>query len=334
MDTYTPEREAHDDSTPHMGTDGEGDGGPRPRGKPRECYICRTLVYPTYVEPTGLGQMLGRPPTRAYEDEDGRLICPCKCSGSTKWVHEGCIQQWRYTNIGSTNYRRCERCHYEYRFQRMDWAQRLRSPILAFALAVMIVALLIFLLGFIGDQVLGLWLDPAGTIYGALGGEVDDWELDLDLDASELGLDALDDDGWSLHFLKGLFSLGLVGMVKVIFLSPFQWWNIRATGMLSGGRRRGGTGRDRLENINLSMVLIGTITFFWMVWTATRKWTKQALDKASERLSNAQPDDDDDDDDVDDEHVGANAEGSGPDAAEPTEPSTGPTGAEKLDKDL
>ncbi|KAF2994763.1 hypothetical protein E8E14_001171 [Neopestalotiopsis sp. 37M] len=288
---------------------------PPPRGKPAECNICRDVVYPTYKEPEILDKIRGRKPRKVYENEEGRLICPCKCTGSIKWIHESCLQEWRYSQAGTENQWRCNRCGYRYQFERMDWARRLRSPIMAFLLAVLIVITTIFLLGFVGDRILDLWLDPFGTVYEALGGESDEWDVDVDLGGG-LGIPIRDIDqgSWSFHFLKGLFSLGLVGFVKAfVAMSPFQWWNLRQAGVVGGGGRRRGTGRDRLEDVNLLLVLIGAA-----VWKGTRKWTQNALDKASERIVNAQPvdDDDDEDDGLDSQDGVPKTE----EAAEPTEP--------------
>ncbi|KAL5106760.1 E3 ubiquitin-protein ligase MARCHF1 [Taenia crassiceps] len=40
----------------------------------------------------------------------GRLIAPCLCDGSLKYVHEKCIQQW----IEISQSKKCELCHFEY----------------------------------------------------------------------------------------------------------------------------------------------------------------------------------------------------------------------------
>nr|CDS26991.2 E3 ubiquitin protein ligase MARCH8 [Hymenolepis microstoma] len=40
----------------------------------------------------------------------GRLISPCLCDGSLKYVHEKCIQRW----VDISNSKRCELCHFEY----------------------------------------------------------------------------------------------------------------------------------------------------------------------------------------------------------------------------
>lgn len=251
---------------------------PRPRGRPRECWICKATVYPTYAEPSYLDSIRGKPPRRVYEDEDGRLICPCNCKGSIKWVHETCLQEWRYQSANTDNYWKCRTCGFRYQFERMDWARRVRSPVLAFGLAAVIFVFLIFLLGFIGDYILDFWLDPTAIMAGFVGMELDDWD-DVDADRG-LGIADLDENSWSFHFVKGLFSLGLLGFVKsFVVMSPFQWWNLRTSGLVGGGRRRG-TGRDRLENVSLTLVIIGAVSFFWVSSLPSRRWISLLLTNA------------------------------------------------------
>lgn len=224
----------------------------------RQCRICLEDVLPRYER--GIGQLLGnRPPRRIYYSEDnGYLITPCMCKGGSKYVHEGCLQGWRYSMAGTDNQFQCPTCKYRYQLERMTWAKRLRSPVLAFALAVLIVILSIFLLGFVADPIISLWLDPVATVGEGIG------FFDSD-DEGEFPLGDFDEEGWSVHFVKGMFSLGLLGFVKAFFaMGPWQWWNLRTSGVIGGARRRGGTGRDRMENINLYLVMIGVVTFFWV----------------------------------------------------------------------
>ncbi|XXG97173.1 hypothetical protein Hte_003468 [Hypoxylon texense] len=261
----------------------------------RMCWICREEVEPTYEETGILDGIRNRRPKRHYISEDGdRLVNPCLCKGSVKYVHEGCLKQWMNEN---PNAWRCDRCLYQYRMERLNWAQRLRSPIVALGLTVLILLTTIFVLGFIADPILNLWLDPVGTIADT----VTTGHIGLDDD-----IDLLPDEaGWIEHFLKGLFSLGLLGFVKAfLVMSPWQWWNLRTSGIIGGGGRRGGTGRERMESINLLLVLIGVFTFLYAVWKTTRKWTEQTLDRASQRILNVQRennDDESDDSDGDDD---------------------------------
>ncbi|KAI4870682.1 hypothetical protein F4820DRAFT_442968 [Hypoxylon rubiginosum] len=217
----------------------------------RMCWICHDEVEPTYEQTGILDGMRNRRPKRQYISEDGdRLVNPCRCKGSVK-------------------------------MERLNWAQRLRSPIVALGLTVFILLTTIFILGFIADPILNLWLDPVGTIADSVTtGHI---RLDEDIDLLP------DEAGWFEHFLKGLFSLGLLGFVKAfLVMSPWQWWNLRTSGIIGGGGRRGGTGRERMESINLLLVLIGVVTFLYAVWKATRKWTERTLDRASQRILNVQ----------------------------------------------
>ncbi|CAJ2511599.1 Uu.00g072240.m01.CDS01 [Anthostomella pinea] len=260
-----------------------------PKKYVRMCWICRDEVEPTWEEPGMIGSMRNRRRRRHYISEDGDRLCnPCRCKGSVKYVHEGCLKLWMNEN---PNAYKCSRCHYEYRMDRLTWAQRLRSPLLSLGITMLILVATVFLLGFVADPILGLWLDPVGTITDKVSGS------GKDIDNSFYD----EDDGWFEHLLKGVFSLGLLGFAKAFLaMSPWQWWNLRTTGIVGGGTgRRGGTGRDRMENINLTLVLIGVLTFLYTVWKGTRKWTERTLDRASQRILNVQEDTGDDSDDED-----------------------------------
>ena len=43
-------------------------------------------------------------------EPDAPLISPCVCSGSLKYVHQACLQQW----IKSADTKSCELCKYDY----------------------------------------------------------------------------------------------------------------------------------------------------------------------------------------------------------------------------
>lgn len=241
------------------GAEPQPDQPQRPAGNTRKhirmCWICHDEVEPTYEEAGFLDGVRNRRPKRHYVSEDGgRLINPCHCKGSVKYVHEDCLKAWMNEN---PNAWKCNRCSYEYRMERLNWAQRLRSPIVALGLTVFILIATIFVLGFIADPILNLWLDPVGTIADS----VTTGHIRLDDDINLLP----DEAGWFEHFLKGLFSLGLLGFVKAfLVMSPWQWWNLRTSGIIGGGGRRGGTGRERMESINLLLVLIGVFTFLYV----------------------------------------------------------------------
>ncbi|KAI0861390.1 hypothetical protein F4860DRAFT_513861 [Xylaria cubensis] len=265
-------------SPPKTNADGE------PKNS-RKCRICLEWVPPTYEDTGVLDGIRNRRPRRQYISEDGdRLISPCLCKGSIKYMHEGCLKLWM--NESPSKGYQCDICKYKYQMERLSWAQRLRSPFISLVMTLAILLVTVFLLGFIADPILGLWIDPVGTIT--------DTVIPGSRFADE---DISDEDGWFQHLAKGVFSLGLLGFVKAFFvMSPWQWWNLRTSGILNGGARRAGTGRQRMENINLTLVIIGVLTFLYTVWKATRKYTQQTLDRASQRILNVQTTDEDSDD--------------------------------------
>jgi hypothetical protein len=108
----------------------------------------------------------------------------------------------------------------------------------------------VFVFGFIADPIINLYLDPLDTITSIPSGG-----------PASLHFEDSDAASWAEHFLKGMASIGLLGVVKVFFTSPWHWWNLRQTRVLGVGGRRGGTGRDRLEDISWTLVFVGLITF-------------------------------------------------------------------------
>lgn len=222
----------------------------------RKCRICLEWVPPTYDDVGMLDGIRNRRPRRQYISEDGdRLISPCLCKGSIKYMHEGCLKLWM--NEDPSKAYKCDICKYQYRIARLSWAERLRSPLVSLMMTLGILFLTVFLLGYVADPIIGLWLDPVGTITDSVltGGGF----------ADESAINPGDTDGWFEHLLKGFFSLGLLGFVKAfVAMSPWQWWNLRTSGIMNGGARRRGTGRDRMENVNLTLVVIGVLTFLYV----------------------------------------------------------------------
>jgi hypothetical protein len=196
-----------------------------------------------------------KPRVRYVSDDPalGRLISPCKCKGSQKYVHEGCLQAWRQASpLSDRNFWRCPTCGFEYRLERLRWGRWISSWGMRVVLTLAVFGFSLFVLGFVADPIINLWLDPLGSLADNLLADAD-----LDIGAFKDELHFQDPDTWSFHFLKGILSMGLLGFVKTFFtLFPWQWTIHRYV----GGRRRG-TGRTRLENINWGLVVVGVITF-------------------------------------------------------------------------
>jgi len=45
------------------------------------------------------------------------LIAPCNCSGSSRWVHQTCLDQWRSSNCNPRAFSHCCSCGFRYRLQ-------------------------------------------------------------------------------------------------------------------------------------------------------------------------------------------------------------------------
>lgn len=262
---------------------------------PRTCRICLEQVLPAFHPEEGslpLPDSLKSVPRVTYESppgDGGRLIRPCKCKGSQKYVHEECLGAWRRQDPSQKrNYWECPTCGYRYHLQRLTWGIWIRSTAAQIGLTFAIFILAMFVCGFFADPLLKFYLDPVDTVVSAGGPR---------------GSLIFEDEpaGWAEHFIKGLASLGLLGFAKfALTLSPWHWFNMRGTGIVVGGRSGvGNTGRDRLHNLSWFAISVGIVTFLWAVYKGVRAWSRRTLEMAGERVMDV-PFADDDEDDNDD----------------------------------
>ena len=118
----------------------------------------------------------------------------------------------------------------------------------------------IFVLGFIADPIINMYLDPWSSL-GWITGFGDVFEPAEALHIADEG-----PLNWAEHFLKGIAGLGVVGCLKVVLTSPLQFWRFRVSGG-NGGRRS--TGRDRINDISWLVILVGVTTTLWVGETLT-----------------------------------------------------------------
>ena len=50
------------------------------------------------------------------ETQDNPFITPCRCNGTSKYVHLDCLETWRNENIGRDAFDMCMECRYRYKF--------------------------------------------------------------------------------------------------------------------------------------------------------------------------------------------------------------------------
>lgn len=263
---------------------------------PRSCRICLDTEYPKFptnaTTTLGISSASSRPTYESDDPELGRLLSPCKCKGSQKYVHEGCLNAWRLSNpTAARNYWQCPTCKFTYRMARLHWASMLSSSATRVALTVVILILSLFVLGFIADPLFDLWFDPFGTLTDTVANVISDIEA-LEEPAYQ------EPTTWGEHFAKGFFSLGLVGFFKTMFaMTPWQWFYYRGGGgIMGGGARRAGTGRARAENMSWLLVLIGAFTFLMAIWRFVKALSARVLKNVSDRVMDVGEDDDEDED--------------------------------------
>ena len=59
------------------------------------------------------------------ENDMNKLISPCRCSGSSKYVHLDCLQTWRITSRGGIGENKCMECHTEYLIRKKHGRERI-----------------------------------------------------------------------------------------------------------------------------------------------------------------------------------------------------------------
>ncbi|EPQ29201.1 uncharacterized protein PFL1_03488 [Pseudozyma flocculosa PF-1] len=127
----------------------------------------------------------------------GRLISPCRCRGSMKYVHASCLSQWRHKSRSSEAARVCGQCSSRYLFPTSPW-----TPVAAFLqasqplkilISFVVVAAFVVVSGTIGTAALygvaafeGTRLDPIRTAaLELLQPPKPPWNITLSKDAYE-----------------------------------------------------------------------------------------------------------------------------------------------------
>jgi hypothetical protein len=235
---------------------------PKPRRVfgPRTCRICLEVVSPSYeTRADGFDGMINPSPKVQYISEDaasGRLIRPCKCKSSQRYVHEGCLEQWRHADASYSrpNFWECPTCRFRYRLERMRWSRWIGSTITQISLTVLVILAIIFVLGFVADPIITF-----------CGGIADMMSVEF---ASVRPITAqLEDEGsyWVKHFAKGAMSLAAACMARVLLASSI--WNLLELRFMANGGRHG---RAAARRISWTLALIGFGTFLWVRTLSSR----------------------------------------------------------------
>ena len=257
---------------------------PQWRYPTRQCRLCFEECEATVeIPPTGSATRNVR--IRYYSADDpslGQLISPCNCTGSARFIHEGCLEAWRKNTMQKKHFWECNICHYQYQFSRLGWARLLENPVAHFAITATVALVLVFVFGYIADPIINLYIDPYSvTSTGGL------W---TPIKVGDIG----EESSWLQHFYKGLASLGVLSFARVLFMAnPWHWYNLRNSGLAHGTARPGATGQERVANISWVVLVIGVMTFLYTVFKAMNSLTRWFLEKAAFNIKEVPHDDDD-----------------------------------------
>ncbi|KAF3199214.1 hypothetical protein TWF192_010680 [Orbilia oligospora] len=234
---------------------------------------------------------------QTMEDVDpelGRLISPCKCKGSARYVHEECLRAWRLHSANSQSFYKCPTCHFEYRFLRLRVAQMMASTVLVGSITALILLITVYILGFVADPIINLYINPWYAVDGGsfsftvngftvYGPALHNTPRSPPIPRSAAGVGIVE------HMVRGLSALGLIGFGKVLIFSH-HW--IRY--IFGGPGVRRGDGRDRMGQLSWIIIIWGVVNFLIFVWGYVRGWTKNILDKIAVGVADIGSEDDDD----------------------------------------
>jgi len=219
--------------------------------------------------------------------EAGKLVSPCLCSGSMRFVHLECLETWRRRSANPQSYYQCENCLYRYSFRRALYAQVLRSALVLHLVS--LVALLILLTTcsvatqaidrrFFGSSLSQLeyfQLPPLIDDIGDFSSPTRRGDMDsrgrssLDEDGSVLLPIAphlkswLDGFGIDLPYVMASLSLvGVAGFLSLGLIGPMLWH------------------RGQHDAVFLLIVLVGVSRAFWLIYKYTCRLSASLLTEA------------------------------------------------------
>ncbi|KAG0267979.1 hypothetical protein BGZ95_002688 [Linnemannia exigua] len=230
------------------------------------------------------------------EDTLGRLISPCLCKGSMKYVHVECLNAWRTRSPKRESHYKCDTCKYSFSFRRTSFARYLGHPLTVFVLTIVTFALAVFAAGFAMKLLLYLMMEePQEFIYPA------DLSDEGDMEAMRLRQDiVIFKTPESLravfridktHMVFGSFFVSIVGFLQ-LFVSTI--WMGGGGGVFriggfglggGGGRRRGGRGERQGEAgvggvLMIVILVFGLFKSVYSTYQFVNRMSRRVLAKA------------------------------------------------------
>lgn len=175
---------------------------PQPESAPRTCRICLETETPTTDPDTG------QPSYGTPNNESGRLLRPCKCSGSQKYVHELCLSSLRNRDPLQHTYSRCPTCGHHYELKASAFDDFLAHSMTHACATTVFTCLAILLSGYIAIPLLSITMFSRETLeYGI---RLIPWYTSS--------------RGWLDHFAQGTCLVGVSGILMTAFdVAKLMW---------------------------------------------------------------------------------------------------------------
>ncbi|KAF9213599.1 hypothetical protein BGZ59_005120 [Podila verticillata] len=225
------------------------------------------------------------------EDTLGRLISPCLCKGSMKYVHVECLNAWRERSPKKESHYKCDTCKYSFSFRRTSFARYLAHPLTVFVLTILVFITAVFAAGFVMKLLLYLTMDEAQEfVYPADLDEFDEDELirlkqDFVIFKTPDSLRAVFRID-KTHMVFGSFFVSIIGFLQLLLSTIWMGGGggvFRIGGFgLGGGRRRGERQREAgIGGVLMVMILVfGLFKSVYSTYQFVNRMSRKALAKA------------------------------------------------------
>ncbi|KAF9116233.1 hypothetical protein BGX27_004084 [Mortierella sp. AM989] len=227
------------------------------------------------------------------EDTLGRLISPCLCKGSMKYVHVECLNAWRSRSPKPESHYKCDTCKYSFSFRRTSFARYLAHPLTVFVLTIIVFVAAVFAAGFAMKLLLYLLMDePQEFIYPV---DIDDYDDDELVQLKESVVIFKTPDSLKAvfridktHMVFGSFFVSIIGFLQLLLSAVWMGGGggvFRIGGFGLGGGRRGARGERQQEagigGLLMVMILVfGLFKSVYMTYQFVHRMSRRVLAKA------------------------------------------------------